>query len=152
MKRPPRIRSALAGIMLASTISPQAAEAMSAYRWTYRPVVVIAGSGSDAALAEQRRIFATARTGLSDRKVVVVWVVGSTVRAELGPPPGLTAAQLRARFGTTAEGFHIALVGKDGGTKLARSAPLGAAQLFRTIDAMPMRRDEMRRVETRSVR
>lgn len=140
-----RYQLLLAGVIPAVLLAPEPADAMSAYRWTYRPVVVLAGSGSDAALAEQRRIFAAARAGLADRKIVVVWVVGNSVRAELGPPPGLTASQLRARFGATTNGFRVALVGKDGGTKLTQSTPLRTASLFGTIDAMPMRRDEMRR-------
>jgi hypothetical protein len=36
-------------------------------------------------------------------------------------------------------------VGKDGGEKLSSSKPLAAEKLFATIDAMPMRRDEMQR-------
>ena len=121
------------------------AEAMSAYRWTYRPVVVFAGAASDSALAEQRRIFAGSRSGLAERDVVIVWVIGNTVLAELGPGPGLTASQLRSRFGAEGSGFRVVLVGKDGGTKLTRPTPIGTRTLFGTIDAMPMRRDEMRR-------
>jgi hypothetical protein len=36
-------------------------------------------------------------------------------------------------------------IGKDGGDKLTSASPLDAARLFATIDAMPMRREEMRR-------
>jgi hypothetical protein len=39
----------------------------------------------------------------------------------------------------------VLLVGKDGGVKLSSSSPLSASTLFGTIDAMPMRIDEMRR-------
>ena len=36
-------------------------------------------------------------------------------------------------------------VGKEGGPKLTQSTPLSTANLFGTIDAMPMRRDDSRR-------
>lgn len=121
------------------------ASALSNYRWTYRPVVVIAGTGGEAALAEQRRLFAANRSGLAERQIVVIWVTGNEVRSELGPAPGLSARQLRARFGAANTGFRVVLIGKDGGTKLSQSAPLPPSVLFGTIDAMPMRRDEMRR-------
>jgi hypothetical protein len=121
------------------------ADAMSRYRWKNRPVVVLAGAGGDAALAEQRRIFAGNRARLAERDIVVVWVTGNDVRTELGPGPGLTAAQLRARFGVAETGFRVVLVGKDGGPKLSQSTPLSAATLFGTIDSMPMRRNEVRR-------
>ena len=103
------------------------------------------GAGGDAALAEQRRIFAANRAGLAERDIVVIWVTGNNVRAELGPGPGMTATQLRARFGAAETGFRVALVGKDGGTKLSQSSPLSADALFGTIDSMPMRRNEVSR-------
>ncbi len=121
------------------------AAAMSGYLWKYRPVVVFAATDADVGLAEQRRIVAANRKGFSERHVAVVWVAGNSVSAELGPGPGMTAAQLRARFGVAAGSFRAVLVGKDGGTKLSQSTPLSAATLFGAIDAMPMRRDEMRR-------
>jgi len=130
-------------IAVALAISP--VHAMSGYRWKYRPVVVLAGADDGAALAEQRRVFAANRAGLAERDIVVVWVIGNKVRAELGPGPGLTAAQLRARFGAAETGFRVALVGKDGGTKLIQSKPLSADALFGTIDSMPMRRKEVTR-------
>lgn len=133
----------LTSVLMALTVSPAAA--MSVYRWKHRPVVVIAGPNGEAALAEQRRIFSTNMSGLRERDVVIVWVSGNTVSAELGPGPGLSAGQLRQRFGAPDNGFRVILVGKDGGTKLSRPTPLPANVLFGTIDAMPMRRDEMRR-------
>ena len=133
------------GAAIAMSFTMASADAMSAYHWKNRPVVVFAGQGGESSLAEQRRIFAASRAGLAERDVVVVWVTGNSVRADLGPGPGMTAAQLRARFGAPDNGFRIVLVGKDGGAKLTQSSPLGTAALFGTIDAMPMRRDEIRR-------
>lgn len=133
----------LTSVLMALTISPAAA--MTGYRWKHRPVVVITGPGGEAALAEQRRIFSADMSGLRERDVVIVWVAGNTVSAELGPGPGMSAEQLRRRFGAPENGFRVVLVGKDGGTKLSRSTPLPSNVLFGTIDAMPMRRDEMRR-------
>ena len=130
---------------IAIVLATLPAQAMSGYRWKYRPVLVLAGPGGDAALAEQRRIFAANRAGLAERDIVVVWVTGNNVRAELGPGPGMTATQLRARFGAAETGFRVALIGKDGGTKLSQSSPLSADALFSTIDSMPMRRNEVNR-------
>jgi hypothetical protein len=36
------------------------------------------------------------------------------------------------------------LIGKDGGEKLRRTTPLSPEELFAIVDAMPMRRAEMR--------
>ena len=69
-------------------------------------------------------MFAGNSAGLAERDIVVVWVTGNDVRVEFGPGPGLTAAQLRARFGAAETGFRVVLVGKDGGTKLTQATPL----------------------------
>ena len=122
-----------------------ASDAASGYRWSKRPLFVFAGSATYAALAEQRRIVAGSRGGFSERDVVVVFVVGGSVTAELGGKPGQSADALRARYGVGKSEFKAVLVGKDGGAKLSSGKPLSAATLFGTIDAMPMRRDEMRR-------
>ena len=136
---------ALATAALAVASISSAATAMTSYLWKYRPLLVFAESAADASLARQRGIVAVSRRGLAERNVVVVWVVGNAVTAELGPLPGQSAGALRARYGVPTGSFRAVLVGKDGGGKLSQSSPLSAARLFATIDAMPMRRDEMRR-------
>lgn len=41
--------------------------------------------------------------------------------------------------------FTAVLVGKDGGAKLTSTEPITLQKLYRTVDAMPMRRSEMKR-------
>ena len=65
--------------------------------------------------------------------------------AEFGPHPRDSAKNLRARFGVSGSAFRAVPVGKDGGTELNSSSPLSAGALYATIDAMPMRQNEMRR-------
>ena len=43
-----------------------------------------------------------------------------------------------------AKTFSIVLIGKDGGEKLRRHTPLAPEEFFALVDAMPMRRAEMR--------
>lgn len=124
---------------------PGGAGAMSAYTWKKRPLVVFAGAAGDASLSKQRAIVAASRGGFAERDMVVVYVVGSEVSSDLGPGPGMSAAALRSRFGVGAGAFRAVLVGKDGGAKISSGSPLSAGTLFGTIDAMPMRQQEMRR-------
>ena len=51
---------------------------------------------------------------------------------------------LRERLGLPADSFRAVLIGKDGGAKITAAAPIAPQRLFATIDAMPMRRTEMR--------
>jgi hypothetical protein len=134
----------LVAAIAAIALDASDASAMSNYRWKYRPLLVFADGTASAALAQQRTIVAASRTGLAERKIVVVWVIGDAVNSELGPAPAQSAGALRARFGASTTSFRAVLVGKDGGAKMSQSTPLDAARLFATIDAMPMRRDEMR--------
>ncbi len=130
----------------ALTVPSQPAEsAMSDYRWKKRPLIVFAGNPSDARLSRQRATVSSARSGFSERDMVVIWVVGDTVSTDLGSGPGQSAAALRARYGVGAASFRALLVGKDGGVKISSGDPVATRTLFSTIDAMPMRQDEMRR-------
>ncbi len=49
---------------------------------------------------------------------------------------------VQTRFDAPA--FSVALIGKDGGEKLRRTTSLAPAELFALVDAMPLRRAEMR--------
>lgn len=133
------LAAGMAGVL---PIAPPAAAAT--YRWKHRPLYVFSPPGGSA-LAAQRRIVAEHSSGMRERDMVVIWVVGDTVTAELGGGPAESAGVLRRRFGVSANEFRAVLVGKDGGAKITQAAPLSASRLFATIDAMPMRRDEMRR-------
>ena len=56
---------------------------------------------------------------------------------------GLKERDLEVITQTSAPGFRVRLVGKDGGVKLDRSTPMTIDELFTIIDAMPMRQDEV---------
>lgn len=49
---------------------------------------------------------------------------------------------IETRFGAPV--FAVTLIGKDGGEKLRRTTPLSPEELFTVVDAMPMRRAEVR--------
>ena len=51
--------------------------------------------------------------------------------------------KVNEHFGTTA--FKITLTGKDGGVKMTSKSVLTLKKLYDTIDAMPMRKSEMKR-------
>jgi len=59
--------------------------------------------------------------------------------------PGLVERDfvVETRFGAAA--FSVVLIGKDGGEKLRRDRPVPPEELFALVDAMPMRREEIRR-------
>ena len=54
-------------------------------------------------------------------------------------------ASLRAKYRIKPGDFTVLLLGKDGGVKLRRHAPVSFAELAGLIDSMPMRQEELRR-------
>ena len=141
------VMSIMAGLlsMASAIVVAPPAHAMSGYLWKYRPLVVFAASPGDPRLVQQRAIVNSLKPAFIDRQVVVVYVGGENVTSELGPGPSMPPSALRERYGIAPDEFKVLLVGKDGGVKLTSAKPFPAQTLFRTIDAMPMRADEVRR-------
>ena len=148
------VRAATAALALAapSSLAPalaQEADPLAPYRGDYRPLLVFSPP-ADPRLMEQTDALDAARAGLIERDQVVLIAVGTGARTiemrggavTQGAAPDNEA--LRARFGVAAEEFAVILVGKDGGEKLRTDEVLSPTRLFTTIDAMPMRRREMR--------
>ncbi len=115
-------------------LTAAAAGPLDGYRDRARVLVLSAPDPADARLRAQRAALDSARGGLAERDLVVLEAVGT----------GAEAQALRARLDLPAEGFRAVLIGKDGGAKLIADTPIAPARLFATIDAMPMRRAEMR--------
>jgi hypothetical protein len=108
-----------------------AAGSLAEYNGKNRVLVVLAPSVDSPLLQRQRSINTESSKGFSERDLVVV-----EEQQDGGP--------LHQKFGVRAGGFGLVLIGKDGHAAFKRSEPITAGELFRLIDAMPMRRDEMR--------
>src|ERR1700761_4867710 len=104
------------------------------FRWKTRVLVVSAPAG-DPAADEQRRIYQSAASGMSERQIVLAEALDDGDRSR----------QIRSEVSTHGRRFRVFLVGKDGHTALSPDKPLSADYLFARVDAMPMRQDEMRR-------
>jgi Domain of unknown function (DUF4174) len=121
--------------MISITTAEAEHDPLSRYCWTARVLVVLAADPESPDLAEQSRQVESLKDGAAERELVVVQ-----------PPAGSAEAKaLRMRLGLGNEPFQAVLVGKDGGAKLRAAKPISALELMATIDAMPMRQEEMRR-------
>ena len=130
------------GVVMAMSVGAAAATPSPLMRYIdHSRVIVVAAPGpSDEALRRQDTILRQAQPSLRQRDLVVVRALGS----------GGEADALRRAVRLEAGRFGVALVGKDGGVKLRSTRPITAEALFAIIDAMPMRRQEMRRKPDRS--
>ena len=107
-------------------------------KWQKRLLLLCAPDPENADLRRQRQLLEPARAALAARDVLVQEVIFSQL-------PAADQRYARERLLVPATGFVVLLIGKDGGVKRRETAPLPPAQLLSTIDAMPMRQQEMRR-------
>ena len=99
--------------------------------WKKRPVVVFADSPNDPAFTEQIRRLSERWPELAARDVIVI--------TDTTPePPSSVRLKLRPR------GFSLVIIAKDGTVNLRKPAPWDAREVIRSIDKMPIRREEVR--------
>ena len=114
------------------------------FKWKNRLLLVFAPDSNHPLFESLRRDISTRTHEVDDRDLVVFEIlgVGTSKRdgTQLDPH---TAASLRERFNVSTKAFSLILVGKDGGVKLRRNDPVNLEEIFRLIDSMPMRQDEM---------
>ncbi|WP_310395401.1 DUF4174 domain-containing protein [Hymenobacter sp.] len=109
-----------------------------ASRWKKRVLLIAAPAADQADFRAQKQLLASSKAELAARDLLVIEVLY----------PQLSAADrqfLTQKTGIQPPRFAAVLLGKDGGVKMRSAHPIAPAALFRTIDQMPMRRQEMRR-------
>lgn len=119
--------------------------ALADLRWVHRPLLLFAPAPSDRELAAQRAALRGLDAELNDREMVLIVVEGAQGALDGRPLSPAAVQRLRARFRPQAGRLTAILVGKDGGEKLRRVGGVSPDEVFRVIDAMPMRQSEMRR-------
>ncbi len=125
------------------SVSPTVAD-MDRYLWSHRPLIVIVPARDHPLIAAQKAALTDTR-GFAERDMVLIVVEGEDrVSVDGNPAPAdLVPADLRHRYRVLPSAAQVLLVGKDGGVKRRAARPLPEADLFRQIDAMPMRLREM---------
>ncbi len=100
--------------------------------WQKRPVVVFADSPADPAFADQLAELEDRWLELAARDVVVITDTDpanpSAIRQKLRPT-----------------GFALVIIAKDGTVTLRKPLPWSGREVIRSIDKMPLRREEIRR-------
>ncbi|RDI17771.1 uncharacterized protein DUF4174 [Pseudacidovorax intermedius] len=133
---------ALSGLVALGPAPAAESNPLEAERWKTRPLVVVAPRADDPLLREVEATLSetAAREAFIEREMVLYRVVAG-VGSRDGQPlaPGQTRALLAALELRADAPARLVLVGKDGGTKLRQSGGADLAEIFRTIDRMPMR-------------
>jgi hypothetical protein len=104
-----------------------------------------AASLSTPILLDLQREISTRKNEVEDRDLMIFEILELGASRMNGAELDLhTAASLRKRFDVSPKAFALILVGKDSGIKLKRDDFNGLEEIFRLIDSMPMRQNEMR--------
>jgi hypothetical protein len=115
------------------------------YQWRHRLLLLFAPSEDDDAYAKVRNDLVRQSAGVEERDLVVFRVLEHGESYAGGDEiDGRDAASLRERFTALSGEFLLVLVGKDGTVKRRSEGPVAIRDIFEQIDAMPMRRREMR--------
>jgi len=112
------------------------------YQWSHRLLLVFAPDLQNEELLEQKANWSQAAEGMEERNLKI-WII--THEDIQGEPIPYTASHLYDRYQVARTDFEVILIGKDGGIKQRQHQPLMSQTLFAIIDAMPMRRSEMRK-------
>lgn len=114
---------------------------LESYQWKNRLLLLFAPSKNNAEYQQQMQLFQGQKASFAERNLLIIELLTEgTSRVD-----AQEAAKIRERFNVNHKEFRVVLVGKDGTAKRQEHSPVSPQSIFETIDAMPMRRQEMRR-------
>ena len=104
---------------------------LDSFLWEKRPIIVFSNGPQDPSFVTQLNYLLSRLDSLKERDVVILTDtnpnLGSAVRLKLRP-----------------QGFVFILIGKDGKVALRKSRPWQVREISRSIDKMPMRKQEIK--------
>jgi hypothetical protein len=106
--------------------------------WKKRVLLIAAPNAEQVDFKTQKALLAAHQADLAERDFLVLEVLYDQLSAA-------DQRYLAQKVGVQPPRFTAVLIGKDGGVKEKSSHPIPAADLFGTVDKMPMRRTEMRK-------
>ena len=125
-------------------LSSNVKKSLDAYKWNNRLLLVFAPNEDSPTYQQQMQRFQGKQADLSERDLLVFELLAqgtSRVNGQSITPE--EAAQVRQRFNVGSQDFRVILVGKDGTAKRRDRTPVSPEVIFKEIDAMPMRQQEM---------
>ena len=117
------------------------------YRWQNRLLLVFAPSPEHEEVKVQQQLLEDQAAELKDRDLLTAYLFLEEGRIEDKTLSAEDTTTLRERYGVGEGDFIVLLIGKDGTAKERLEKPIKPADLFSTIDVMPMRQREMKEGE-----
>ncbi len=117
---------------------------LSEYRWKNRLILLFSSQADNPLYQQQRDLLRADQPGLDERDLLIFSVLSDRVASETAIAGVERAATLRKRYRVDENTFTFILIGKDGSEKMRSDTLVARNELYALIDAMPMRREEMR--------
>ena len=109
-----------------------------------RPLLIFAARPDDPQLTIQLRTLDDHAAEAHARQIVPVAIIYGNPSPTYAKFTVAGAEAIRRRFNVGPDDFTVILIGKDGGEKLRDRKRFSMSKLERTIDAMPMRQEELK--------
>ena len=126
------------------------AQNLEKHSWKNRILIFKASDSTSALYQEQIKEFRDAADELNDRKFVLYKITGDDfemtdfTKGELTDSGKIEGKSIE-KILQDKENFEVILIGLDGGVKLRQAEVLNKEDLYKIVDVMPMRRNELRR-------
>jgi len=119
------------------------------HKWTNRVLIVKTVDAESNKYQEQIKEFTNSLEELIDRKLILYKIVNdgfilTNYKNSALNSSGKISGKLAENVLDAKENFEVILIGLDGGIKIQQTKFLTKEHLFNTIDAMPMRQNEMK--------
>ena len=119
------------------------AQDLSEKQWKNRLVLLLSENLSNKQLVKQLADFKEEKEQLEERKILTYIVLPEKYKTMYGKAWRANTS-LYAHYKKSNSAFELVLIGLDGGIKARKSEYLKSESLYAIIDAMPMRRTELR--------
>lgn len=133
-------------LLIGSTMNSQD---LKSHQWNNRVILVLSNDQDSADFKKQIADLKNSSTDCAERKLILYQITPSEVRLdffdEQDSKKWNTAAGLYTEFMSEKDTFKFILIGLDGGVKEERSHIIATEELFSIIDAMSMRKAEMKK-------
>lgn len=121
------------------------AQDLSQYKWKNRMVLLLTTTKENIHLSRQMKNFEAQEKELSERKLKVFQVTPESFREVFPIRLAWEKGTFYKQFRKSDSDFEVLLLGLDGNIKIRQEKILDSEDLFRIIDAMPMRQAEMKK-------
>lgn len=132
-------------LLISGNLLAQESDILKNYRWKNRILIIFSPSNNADIYINQISALNEAKKGVKDREIVILSIFEKKgLSSDNQYFNSEVCEKLRKEFGIKSEAFSTLLIGKDGGEKYRKNAIFTVTELFTLIDAMPMRKAELK--------